>query len=413
MENSIIIAIGDELLLGQTVDTNSAWIGTQMSKIGCPVLTKYTVSDSREAITNAILEAQKHCDVIILTGGLGPTRDDITKNVLADYFNVDLVFNEEAWEIINNYFAGRKRIVSDLHRKQCYLPANANLLENKVGTAPGMMFEERGKLIFSLPGVPYEMEYIMKNSVLPLLGSRAVKTVIHKTIRTFGLPESTIAESITHIEDELPSGMGIAYLPSLGEVKLRISYSGQKGEELNTGLEKVVQDIEHILGDAVYGYDDDSLEVVVSDILHAGKLNLSLAESCTGGTLASRIVALSGSAEIFEGGFVTYSNEMKEKILGVSKESLEQYGAVSEQVASEMLDGLLKLTGTDFGISITGIAGPSGGSEHKPVGTVFIGVGTKERKEVKQFLFSKNRNVNIQIFCNLALNMLRKFLIER
>src|SRR5690606_37639149 len=173
-----------------------------------------------------------------------------------------------------------------------------------------------------------------------------------------------------HIEDELPSGMGMAYLPSLGEVKLRISYSGRKGEELNTELEKVVQDIEHILGDAVYGYDDDSLEVVVSDMLHAEKLSLSLAESCTGGNLASRIVALSGSAEIFEGGFVTYSNELKEKILGVSKESLEQFGAVSEQVASEMLDGLLKLTGTDFGISITGIAGPSGGSEHKPVGTV-------------------------------------------
>lgn len=413
MDGSVIIAIGDELLLGQTIDTNSAWIGTHMSKIGCPVLTKYTVSDSREAIISAIREAREQSDVILLTGGLGPTRDDITKKVLAEYFGVELVFNEEAWQIINEYFQKMGRRVSELHRLQCYLPANAHLLENKAGTAPGMLFEENGKVIISLPGVPYEMEYIMRNSVLPLIAARSVKTVVHKTIRTFGLPESTIAEKLEKIEDELPAGMRIAYLPSLGEVKLRVTCSGAKTENLNLKLEKVVGDMELLLGSYVYGYDDESLEEVVSELLRAGKYTLSLAESCTGGKLASRIVSLSGSGDFFHAGLVTYSNKMKEELLGVSPVSLKQFGAVSKEVATEMLEGLLKVTGTDLGVSITGMAGPSGDNENKPVGTVFIGVGNRERKEIRQYLFSKDRKSNIQFFSSVALNMLRKFLIER
>lgn len=413
MDRSIIIAIGDELLLGQTIDINSAWIGMQMSKIGCPVFKKYTVADSGEAIIAAINEAATQSDVIILTGGLGPTRDDITKKVLADYFSVNLVFNQDAWEIINDYFSSKGRSPSTLHRMQCYLPENACLLENKVGTAPGMLFEYGEKIIISLPGVPYEMEYIMKNSVLPLIAGRSVKTVLHKTIRTFGLPESTIAERLEQIEDEMLPGMSLAYMPSLGEVKLRVTCTGGKKEDLNPRLEKIVEDIELLLGDYVYGHDDESLEKVVSDLLRAGKYTLSLAESCTGGNLASRIVSICGSGDFFHCGLVTYSNEMKEELLGVSHTSLEQFGAVSEEVATEMLEGLLKVTGTDFGVSITGIAGPSGGNENKPVGTVFIGVGNREKKEIGEYFFPKDRASNIQFFCNTALNMLRKFLIER
>ncbi len=412
MESSVIISIGDELLLGQTLDTNSAWMGKQMSDWGCPVVKRYTVSDTREGIISSLQLALDEADVILITGGLGPTRDDITKKVLAEFFSVDLVFSEPAWQWILEYFESRGRKASELHRLQCYLPSNALLLENAMGTAPGMLFEWRGKKIVSMPGVPYEMKYIMENGVFPMINSNSSSQILYKTLRTYGIPESQIAERLISIEDQMPKNCGISYLPSLGEVKLRITVKGAKADRLEKVLDAISREVESSIKEYIYGYDEDVLESVVGQLLEKKGARVGIAESCTGGRIASRIVSISGSSNYFYGGMVTYSNEMKEKMLGVNYKLLEEYGAVSEEVARAMLEGLFERMPIQYGISITGIAGPSGGSVKKPVGTVYIAVGSPGVIEVHSICFNKDRRMNIEYFSNTALNLLRKFLMK-
>jgi nicotinamide-nucleotide amidase len=412
MESSVIISIGDELLLGQTLDTNSAWMGKQMSDWGCPVVKRYTVSDTREGIISSLQLALEEADVILITGGLGPTRDDITKKVLAEFFSVDLVFSEPAWQWILEYFESRGRKTSELHRLQCYLPSNALLLENAMGTAPGMLFEWRGKKIVSMPGVPYEMKYIMENGVFPMINSNSSSQILYKTLRTYGIPESQIAERLISIEDQMPKNCGISYLPSLGEVKLRITVKGAKADRLEKVLDAISREVESSINEYIYGYDEDVLESVVGQLLEKKGARVGIAESCTGGRIASRIVSISGSSNYFYGGMVTYSNEMKEKMLGVNYKLLEEYGAVSEEVARAMLEGLFERMPIQYGISITGIAGPSGGSVKKPVGTVYIAVGSPGVIEVHSICFNKDRRMNIEYFSNTALNLLRKFLMK-
>jgi nicotinamide-nucleotide amidase len=412
MESSIVIAIGDELLLGQTLDTNSAWIGKHMSDWGCPVVKRYTVSDTREGILSTLNLAIEEADIVLITGGLGPTRDDITKKVLAEFFSVDLVFSEPAWYWIEDYFHKRGRTASALHRMQCYLPSNVQLLENAMGTAPGMLFEWGTKKIISMPGVPYEMKYIMENGVYPIVKNHSSFQILHRTLRTFGLPESQIAERLVNIEDQLPKDCGIAYLPSLGEVKLRVTVRGKKEHALLEILDKICRDVEACIEDCMYGYDEDNLESVVGRILESRGAMVGFAESCTGGKIASRMVSQPGSSRYFFGGLVSYSNEMKTRLLGVDEKILKEYGAVSEPVALAMLEGLFERMSIQYGLSITGIAGPSGGSPEKPVGTAFIAVGKPGEVEVHAISFNKDRAMNMEYFSNTALNLLRKFLMK-
>lgn len=413
MKNAALITIGDELLLGQTIDSNAAWIGWEMSNSGCPVVKHYTVGDKLEEIITAFDEAYRISDIILITGGLGPTRDDITKKAIAEYWGVEMTFSERAWQVIVDYFEEKGGKPNELHHAQCFLPDNARLLENRAGTAPGMLFEKNGKIFISMPGVPYEMKYIMTNSVLPLVERNSLSRIYHRTVCTFGISEPDLAMKIVSVEDTLPHNAGIAYLPSLGEVRLRVTVTGTNEEETLQTLEKIVADIKREVGEYIYGYDKDTLEEVVQYLCISKKLKLGLAESCTGGEIASRIVKNQGSSSFFEGSVVCYSNRLKNKLLDVKEETLNTFGAVSAETASEMVQGVIKNLGVDIGVGVTGIAGPAGDGVFKKVGTVFIAVGDQNNSIVEEHFISKDRVSNIKFFSNVAFNMLRKFLIDR
>ncbi len=411
MHKAVILTIGDELLIGQTIDTNSAWMGGELNKLGIRIEEKIAIQDTREGIISGIERAMSKANIVLITGGLGPTKDDITKKVMADHFGMKMKFDEPTWERIEGLFARWGRSTTPAHRDQCYMPDGAKILENKMGTAPGMLFEVDGKMLISMPGVPYEMKYIMKYSVLPMLEENYTdQAIIHHTILTAGEGESRIAAQIEDITERLPEHISIAYLPNLGTVKLRLTAIGKDKNKLTEEAKVYGSQIENILGDLVYGHNQENLPSVIGKIALEKKLKIGTAESCTGGLVASKIVSIPGSSAYFEGSVVTYSYKLKETLLNVNPDTLNKLGAVSEETVNEMVAGAIDHLGVDVAVAISGIAGPGGGTEDKPVGTVWIACGNKNKTVTLKIKAGKNRQKNIEYASNYAMNVLRKFL---
>ncbi len=411
--NCSIITIGTELLIGQVLDTNSVWLGKSLADIGVQIVSKISVSDDRADLLKAFQRAEEDAELILITGGLGPTKDDITKQVLAEYFGVDLYFDEGQYERIKAFFQQLNRSITDAHRQQCYFPSNVELLENNMGTAAGMLFRHHNKRFISMPGVPYEMKYIMEHSVLPLLAQESEKSIVHKTILTAGVGETVLAKKIEDIEDQLPPHLSLAYLPGLGRVRVRISGASENEAALKKEIDDISDKIVDRFGHYVFGFDEDSLAKKVGRQLMDKGYMLGLAESCTGGSVAKLITSVPGSSKYFQGSVVSYSYDLKESLLQVQKDTLLNTGAVSEETVLEMVRGAIKLLNVDVAVSISGIAGPGGGTPDKPVGTVWLCVGDKDKQFTKKLSLSKDREKNVEYSSNAALNMLRLFLDEK
>jgi nicotinamide-nucleotide amidase len=414
MVTAEIITIGDELLIGQVVDTNSTWIGQELNKIGIRVRQKTAIGDDAGEILTTLKEASLRADIILITGGLGPTKDDITKKTLCTFFNTSLRFDQPSFEIIDSLFKARGREVTDINKLQAEVPANCTVMLNHNGTAPGMMFEEKGVLYFSMPGVPNEMKGLMTTSVLPLLKERFnLPPIIHKTFLTQGIPESFLAEKIASWEDNLPDNLKLAYLPAAGIVRLRITGWGNDELELRSEVEEQAMKLEPLIKDYIFGYEDDRLEAIVGKLLLSQRKTIGTAESCTGGYIAHRLTSVPGSSEYYQGSVVAYSNEIKVKDLGVDMSVLETYGAVSEETVSSMARNALKILKSDYVIATSGIAGPGGGTPLKPVGTVWIAIASVPGSKVytRKLQLGQNREKVIHETCLNALNMLRKILL--
>lgn len=409
-----IITIGDEILIGQIVDTNSAWMGEQLNKHGASVEKISSVADTASAIQSAMqIALNDDTQVILLTGGLGPTKDDITKKTLADLFQTELIFHDETYQRILSFFKKLNRSTTPAHKEQCYMPKNATILRNKMGTAPGMWFEYNNKVIVSMPGVPYEMKYLMEHEVIPRLTERfPVKPIFHKTILTAGEGESRIAVRIEDIEANLPENIKLAFLPNLGQVRLRFSGRGDNIDRLEQAINAEVDQVKKRIPELIFGYNKDKLEEVVGQMLKAQNKTIATAESCTGGLLAHKITSIAGSSAYFQGSIIAYSNTIKSNLLKVADDTLEQHGAVSEATVKEMVQGTLNLLHTDIAIAISGIAGPTGGTPEKPVGTIWIAIGDNKRIKTRLLHAGKNRIKNIEYTASHALNMIRLFLLE-
>lgn len=405
--NVEILSIGDELLIGQTINTNASWLGQECSKIGLRIVQVTTISDEKQAIKDAIDEAFKRSDLVIVTGGLGPTKDDITKYTLCEYFDSELEIHLPTLQRIEAFFAHRNRPMLQANILQAELPRKCEVLENKNGTAAGMWFEKEGKILVSLPGVPYEMKGIMLEEVFPRVKVRfELKGIYHRTILTQGIGESFLAEMIKDWENEVrEAGFGLAYLPSPGIVKLRLtSYEGEIRREEIKAYFTVLQDR---YPQFVYGSEEDTLAKVVGDLLRSKKLTIGTVESCTGGGLANNLISIYGASDYFMGALLTYSYEMKEKLLNISSEDLTNHGAVSQEIVEQMAKKGREKLEVDICISTSGVAGPDGGTDEKQVGLVWIGIATKERTLSFRFQFGNDRGRNIQMTILTALNLAR------
>jgi nicotinamide-nucleotide amidase len=409
-----VITIGDEILFGQITDTNTQWIGTELTNIGIRITRKSSVGDQADAILQMMNEAHQRADVIIITGGLGPTKDDITKKTLCTYFGVGMVRNETALALVTGFFEKRGREMTDLNRGQADLPANAEYVQNDWGTAPGMWFNHQGRVYVSLPGVPFEMKHLMTNRILPKLRETfALPIIRHKMIRTIGIGESFLAERIEAWEDALPSHIKLAYLPHFGQVRLRLTATGTDDALIDRELADEVAKVMPLIEKNVYGFDNDELETVVGQLLSGNHQTLGIAESCTGGYVSAQITKVPGSSAYFQGSIVSYSNNVKVKQLGVSADTLAQYGAVSEETIRQMAEGVRQALGTTFGIATSGIAGPDGGTADKPVGTVWIACASEQRTVTRLLKLGQYRDQNIQLTSTYVLNMLREELINQ
>lgn len=403
-----IITIGDEILYGQTLDTNSHWMSSALDDINVKVYQKTTIGDTEEHILSSLAEAENRAEVILVTGGLGPTNDDLTKPTLAKYFDVGLIRNDEALEEIKDLFFRAGREMSVLNERQADLPSNCTKITNHVGTAPGMWFDVRGKIFISMPGVPFEMKNMMERNILPMLRERFTEEVIyHKVIKTVGVPESTLAEKIKDWEDQLPTHLKLAYLPTFGQVKLRITGTGIDLEKLREETSRQVDTLLPLISKHVYGYDDDELEAVLGNILKSRNATIATAESCTGGQIASALTSVPGSSSYFKGAIVAYDNQVKIDQLQVDPEAIKQYGAVSEEVVSQMASHVREVLKTDIGLATSGIAGPGGGTEEKPVGTIWLAYSDAEKTVARKVQFTKNREMNIKFGVLAALNLFR------
>jgi nicotinamide-nucleotide amidase len=408
-----IISIGDELLIGQVLNTNATWMAQQLHEIAIPVKQVSAIADDTEDIRKALDLAFSRSDVILVTGGLGPTKDDITKHTLCGYFNTELVFHQPSYDNIERLFGSRGYRIGEENRKQALVPANCTPVPNLHGTAPGMWFEKDNKILVSMPGVPFEMEAMMEQYVLPkLAGNHNERKVVHKTILTQGIGESYLAELIKEWEDSLPGHMKLAYLPQPGIVKLRLTAYGASKEKTAQEVGDRVEVLKKLIPDQIFGFGNETMEEVVGRLLKERKLTVSTAESCTGGYLSHMITSISGSSDYYTGSVIAYSNLVKQEMLGVSGKTLEAYGAVSEQVVREMAEGARLRFSTDFAISISGIAGPDGGTIEKPVGTVWIAVASKKGTTTKKFMFGEHRGRNIRRAALAALNLLRVALVK-
>ena len=403
-----IIAIGDELLYGQIMDTNSHWISQELDAVGVRVVRKTTVGDNRTDILTAFEEASKRANLILITGGLGPTQDDLTKPLLAEYFGCEIVEVPEAVAAVSAYFTRRGREMTRLNILQGHLPTCCTYVPNEVGTAPGMWFEQKGCYWMSMPGVPHEMKKLVKDFVLPKLSQVFDLPVIyHKLVKTAGIGESWLADLIKDWENALPSHIRLAYLPSLGHVKLRLTAFGEDKNLLAAEVEQQIQNILPTISNYVYGYNEETLETAVGKLLKNAGKTLALAESCSGGYISHLITTVPGSSNYLRGTVVPYHNDLKEQILGVSSATLAQHGAVSEETVREMAIGVKKLFGADFALASSGIAGPDGGTADKPVGTVWIACAGPDFVEAKLLQLTQDRMINIQLTGVAVLNLLR------
>ncbi len=410
---AIIITIGDEILIGQTIDTNSAWMGQQFNMKGISVEEIVTIKDTEEAIRTAVHAALQKADLVVTTGGLGPTKDDLTKETLAAYFGKKLVTHPVILERIESYFKKRGRTLNEQGKKVALLPEDTRLFMNHKGTAPGMWFEKEGKIVVALPGVPYEMKRFIKEDILPALESHLQgQILVHKTIMVAGVGETAVAEAIEKIESSLPAYIKLAYLPNLSILRVRLSAIGTDEEKLRKEVQKWTDQIVDTIPNWVYGFDELRLEKAVGNLLLEKKARMAIAESCTGGQIASQVVSIPGSSEYFEGGVVAYSYELKTALLGVKPETLASKGAVSKETVEEMARGAIENLHVDYSIATSGIAGPGGATADKPVGTIWMAIASKDATKSKKFQLTDHRDLNIKMTANLALNELRKFILK-
>lgn len=402
-----ILSIGDELLIGQTINTNASWLGQECSKLGIRIVHVTTISDEKQLIKDAVDEAFKRADLVLVTGGLGPTKDDITKYTLCEYFDSELEIHIPTLQRIEAFFSKRNRPMLEVNIRQAELPKKCTILENVNGTAAGMWFEKDGKILISMPGVPYEMKGIMMEQAFPRLQEKfALKALYHRTLMTQGIGESFLADQVQDWENEVrEKGLGLAYLPSPGMVKLRLtSYEGEgRAEEIDAYFKQ----LEERFPNYVYGKEDETIQLVLGRLLREKEMTIGTVESCTGGSLAQTLVSVAGASDYFKGSFLTYTNELKNRLVDVSKHDLDTVGAVSREVVEQMAKNGREKLGVDICISTSGVAGPDGGTDELPVGTIWIGIATKDKVSAKKFQFGDHRERNIQMTVLTALNLVR------
>lgn len=407
-----ILTIGDELLYGQILNTNAHWISAEVGKIGLQVVRQTTIPDNETEILKAFAEAEQRATIILITGGLGPTSDDLTKPALTKYFNSQLKIHEGALTDITHFFESRGKKLSELDRRQAELPACCEKISNPLGTAPGMWFEKNNRVLVSMPGVPSEMKRMMVDTILPKLKEHFhPPDIYHKMILTTGIGESALADKISGWEKSLPSHFGLAYLPGPGEVKLRLTATGNK-ESLQQEATGLIEKLKEAAGNYIYGYDHETLPEAVGKLLLQRNLTLSVAESCTGGYLSHLITSVPGSSEYFLGSMIPYAYEIKKHQLGVKPETLEQYGAVSEPTIIEMANVVRARFSAHIGVATSGIAGPGGATPEKPVGLVWIAYSDKHFTKTKKLLLTSDRIQNIQLASMAVLNMIRLNILE-
>jgi nicotinamide-nucleotide amidase len=410
---AVIVNIGDELLIGQVVNTNASWMAERLTNEGIAVERIVAIGDTARAIQDELERSIAEAELVILTGGLGPTRDDITKHTLCDIFGTSLTFNPEAYTMIEAFFASRGLKVTELNRQQAELPAGCVPLPNRQGTAPGMWFERGKCIVVSVPGVPFEMQAILEEEVLPRLKLRGDgQLILQRTVLTHGMGESFLSRRLAHWEDTLPASLGLAYLPSPGQVRLRLTARGTEREVLEADLEFAVKGLKTRIGDLIFGYGTDTMESVLGALLLEQKATLSTAESCTGGYLAHKITSVAGSSAYYLGSVISYANKVKIRELGVDNADLMTFGAVSEPVVRAMAEGVRGKMGTVWSIAVSGIAGPDGGSEEKPVGTTWIAIAGPDGTEARRFLFGNRRDRNIHMAAMSGMNMLRRRMLH-
>ncbi len=435
--NAFLVTIGDEILIGQIVDTNAAWMAQQLNLQGIRIAGKMSVADTNSGIIEGIKYALNKADLVLVTGGLGATKDDITKKAIAEMLGVGMVFSQHTYNRLEYFFQKLNRTVSEMNKNSCYMPKGAQLLDNERGLAPAMWFEIlvdscsllvdslkapnnlttnneqlSTKYLVSMPGVPYEMQHLMTDKVLPkLLSTGNFSPIVHRTILTAGEGETMIAEKLTDFEERLPKNISLAYLPALGTVRLRLTGRGDNAELIEQHVEKLKTELVSIIPNIVAGFDTDTMPDIIGKLLKERNLTAACAESCTGGFLSHLITAIPGSSAYFTGSVIAYDNSVKIKTLKVKKSTIENHGAVSEETVKEMVAGVLKTMGADIGVAVSGIAGPSGGTKEKPVGTIWLAVGNAEKTITAKLGIDRGRAKNIEYAAHSALNLLRKFLL--
>jgi nicotinamide-nucleotide amidase len=414
-----ILTIGDEILIGQITNTNSVWIAQQLNLIGIKVVHMASIADDGEAITRAFNDAMNRADFVFITGGLGPTKDDITKNIFAKFFNTTLEMDALVLDDIDSFFTKRGRHLSELNRNQALVPKGCIVFRNKNGTAPGMWMKKNNTVFISMPGVPYEMKALVSESILPkIIKEFQLPFIYHKTVLTQGIGESALAELIEVWEDGLAAkNIKLAYLPQAGQVRLRLSSSGDNHQLLEQDVELEIEKLKAVVGKYIYGYENygeetPSLERIVSELLREKGKTLSLAESCTGGYVSSLLTAIPGASDVFKGAIVPYTNKAKHELLQVDEDIFTRVGAVSQECVERLAQQVLNIFDSDYSIAISGIAGPTGGTPEKPVGTVWVAIASKDEVRAVKLQFGDHRQRNITMTGNSALNMLRKILIE-
>ncbi len=414
-----ILTIGDEILIGQIANTNSIWIARELNLMGVKVVHMASVSDDKTAITKAFSDAEQRADLVFITGGLGPTKDDITKKTIAEYFNLILEIDEAVLAHVKSFFTKRGRELSEINRQQALVPRGCTVIHNQNGTAPGMWLKKNNTVFISMPGVPYEMKGMMSDIILPKIKSEnKLPFIYHKTVLTQGIGESALAELIETWEDKLiEKNIKLAYLPQPGVVRLRLSTHGTDLNKLEETVDNAIAHLttiisKYIYGFEIYGEEPPTLQKIVSELLREQKQSIALAESCTGGFIASLFTAIAGSSDIFKGAIVPYHNNIKHDLLNVDNTVFEKYGAVSKECVTQMAENIRKKMGSDYGIATSGVAGPAGGTAEKPVGTVWVAVSCSEKTIALKFTFGDDRGRNIQMTANAALNMLRKLILK-
>jgi len=408
-----IITIGDELLIGQVIDTNSAWMAQELNKNGIWVGHRVAVGDTREDIWQALDDESRRASIILITGGLGPTADDITKPLLAEYFGGRLVVDQGALDNVKKIFERLQRPMIARNLSQAEVPDNCTVIPNHRGTAPGMWFEKEGRIFVSMPGVPHEMKGMMTDTVIPALQQHfKFPFIAHRTLLTAGIGESFLADHIRVFEEALPPSIKLAYLPNYGMVRLRLTIQGNDATQLESLIQQQFDTLKGLVAEWMVTDEDISIQEAIGRLLKARGKTLGTAESCTGGHIAHLITTIPGSSGYFNGGVVSYANSVKEKVLGVGADTLAANGAVSEPTVEEMVKGAIRLLDVDYAIATSGIMGPGGGSPEKPVGTVWIAVGNRQRLLTQKFNFRFDRGRNIELAATNAMNLLRKFILS-